>query len=65
MYLITLAGTPPTIAYGGTSLVTTEPAAMMAPVPILTPAKIVHLEPIHTSCPMITSRSFPNMSELA
>jgi len=35
--LITLAGTPPTIAYGGTSFVTTAPAAITAPSPIVTP----------------------------
>jgi hypothetical protein len=33
LYLTTLAGLPATIAYGGTSLVTVEPAATIAPLP--------------------------------
>lgn len=33
LYLIILAGTPATIAYGGTSFVTTAPAAITAPLP--------------------------------
>ena len=36
-YLIIFAGTPPTIAYGGTSFVTTLPIAIIAPVDTLTP----------------------------
>src|SRR4051794_4150432 len=34
---ISLAGTPPTIALAGTSLVTTAPAPTIAPSPIVTP----------------------------
>ena len=56
-YLITLAGTPPTIAYGGTSLTTTAPAATQAPLPICTPPFIRTCEPIHTSLPIITRSS--------
>lgn len=41
LYFITLAGTPPTIAYGGTSLQTKAPAAITAPCPIVTPERIV------------------------
>ncbi len=43
---ITRAGTPATIAYGGTSFVTTAPAPTSAPSPIVTPARIVALLPI-------------------
>ena len=42
---ITRAGTPATIAYAGTSRVTTAPAATSAPAPIVTPAMIVALLP--------------------
>ena len=40
------AGTPATTAPGGTSLVTTAPAATRARSPIVTPEMIVALEPI-------------------
>ena len=36
---IGFAGTPPTIVYGGTSFVTTARVPMIAPSPIVTPAK--------------------------
>jgi hypothetical protein len=41
--LITLAGFPATIENGGTSLVTTEQAAIIDPFPILTPLRITEL----------------------
>ena len=41
--LIFLAGTPPHISHGGTSLVTTAPAAIIAPAPIVKPPTIVEL----------------------
>ena len=44
---ITRAGTPPTILYGGTSLHTTAPAAIIAPHPIATPDNKVTLHPIY------------------
>lgn len=50
---MTFAGTPPTMAYGGTSLVTTEPAAITEPVPIQIP------DFNNTSCPIQTS--FPTI----
>ena len=50
----TVAGTPATMANGGTSLVTTEPAAMMAPSPTLMPAMTLTLWPVHTSLPIDT-----------
>lgn len=40
------AGTPPTIVFSATSFVTTEPAAMTAPVPIVTPYRIIEFPPI-------------------
>src|SRR6266496_4933657 len=46
---MTLAGTPPTMAKGGTCFVTTAPAAMMAPLPMRTPLRMVTLQPIQTS----------------
>ena len=53
-YLITLAGTPPTIAYGGISFVTTAPAATIAPSPIfLHEFNIMAFLPIQTSLPII------------
>ncbi len=51
--LMTLAGTPPTIVFGGTSLVTTAPAATTTQSPIVMPDKIVALEPIQTWSPMV------------
>ena len=39
IFLMTLAGTPPTIVLGSTSLVTTAPAATTAPSPMVTPAR--------------------------
>ena len=40
-YLRIFAGTPPTIDIGSTLLVTTAPAAIIAPSPIVTPGKIM------------------------
>ena len=51
---MTFAGTPPTMAYGGTSLVTTAHAPTTAPFPIVTPPITTTLLPIHTSCPIRT-----------
>ena len=45
---ITFAGTPPTIALAGTSLVTTAPAATMALSPMVTPCRMVTFAPSHT-----------------
>ena len=52
-YFITFAGLPPTIAKGGTSFVTTEPAATIAPSPILTFPTINTLFPSHTQSPIV------------
>lgn len=52
-YFIILAGTPPTMAYGGTSLFTKAFAPITAPQPTVTPLNIVALHPIHTSCPIV------------
>ena len=46
LYLIIFAGTPPTIAYGGTSFVTTAPLAITAPSPTEMPCKIITPVPI-------------------
>jgi len=49
-----LDGTPPIIANGGMSLVTTELAPIIALSPILHPGLIRILTPIQTSLPIIT-----------
>lgn len=53
--LITHAGFPATIAYGGTSFVTTLDAPMTEPCPTFTPDRIVTPAQIQTSFPMTTS----------
>jgi hypothetical protein len=57
-YFITFAGTPPTIEYGGTSLVTTALAKTTAPSPIVTPPTIKAPSPIQQSFPIITENIF-------
>lgn len=42
----TFAGFPPTIVYGGTFLVTTDPPAIIECFPIVTPATTTELAPI-------------------
>ena len=60
LILITLAGTPPTIAKSGTFRLTTAPAAITAPEPIFTPGNMITRVPIQTSSPITTVRSsFP------
>ena len=49
---ICLAGFPATMAYGGTSAVTTEPRPRTAWSPICTPSTIPLPAPTHTSLPM-------------
>lgn len=51
---MTLAGFPATIVFFGTSLVTIEPAPIIALSPIVIPGKIVEFEPIHTLLPIFT-----------
>ncbi|KAF5660356.1 alpha beta hydrolase family domain-containing protein [Fusarium circinatum] len=46
---INLAGTPPTNVSASTSLITTAPAATVAPLPIVTPGNIVARAPIQQS----------------
>lgn len=52
MLRITFAGTPPTIVFGGTSLVTTAPAATIEFSPIVTPEVMVQFAPIQTLFPI-------------
>lgn len=52
--LTILAGFPTATQYGGISLVTTEFAPTIAPVPIFTFGKMVALSPIHTLSPITT-----------
>ena len=52
MGMMNLAGMPPTSVRGLTSLVTTAPAAIIAPLPMVTPGVMVTFAPIHTSSPM-------------
>ena len=51
MHLMKRAGTPPTMVSAGTSLVTTAPAATTALSPMVTPCRMVALEPTHTFLP--------------
>jgi hypothetical protein len=51
-YRIILEGFPHINAYGGTSVVTTEPAPRTAPFPIVIPPIRIHFDPIHTSLPI-------------
>lgn len=51
-YLITFAGAPTAIAYGGMSFVTTLPAPIIAPSPIVKPLKIITSAPSQTSLPI-------------
>ena len=54
MFRMNLAGTPPTTVLAGTSFVTTAPAAMMELSPMVTPCRMVLLEPTHTRFPYTT-----------
>lgn len=60
--LIILAGVPPTKVLAGTSLVTTEPAAITAPSPMVTLGQIVQWPPIQTSLPILTGLPIPKRS---
>jgi len=51
-YFITLAGAPTAIAYGGMFFVTTLPAPIIAPSPIVKPLKIITSAPSQTSFPI-------------
>ena len=65
-YFITLAGIPTTIAYGGTSCVTTALAPITAPFPIWTPCMTTAFAPIHTSFSIIAEtwfKEYPKFSE--
>ena len=53
-YLITRAGLPTAIAYGGISFATIAFVPIIAPLPIFTPPFIVAPRPIQTSLPIIT-----------
>src|SRR5579871_540290 len=50
------AGTPPTMVSGATSRVTTAPAAITAPRPIVTPGMTIAPAPIHTWSWIVTGR---------
>ena len=53
-----LAGHPPTTVLAGTSLVTTDPDAMTALSPMVTPGLIIERPPIQTLLPMVTGFPF-------
>ena len=55
-----MPGFPPTIVLGGTSLVTTAQAVMIAPSPIVTPLRMIARAPTRTLSPIIG----PAMREL-
>ena len=52
LFLICFIGTPPTIEKASTFLLTTAPAAIIAPFPISTPLSIVVFAPIQTLSPI-------------
>jgi hypothetical protein len=54
MFLITLAGLPPTIVLSGTSFVTTASEATTTLLPIVTPGLMTARPPIHTLLPIVT-----------
>src|SRR6266540_1105563 len=54
IFLMTLAGTPPTMVWSGTSLVTTELEATTQRFPMLTPAITATLYPMRVFDPMWT-----------
>lgn len=54
----TIAGTPATNVFGGTSFVTTAPAATIAPSPMVTPLNMVAPTPIQTLSPIIIGAVF-------
>jgi hypothetical protein len=54
LLLITWAGFPATMLKGGTSLVTTAPAATMEPFPTVTPANRIELAAIQQSSSILT-----------
>ena len=60
MVEIILAGFPPTTTPLGTDFVTTEPAAINTPLPIVTPGIIRLLLPMYTQSPIFT---LPNTSK--
>ena len=51
MFLMNRAGTPPTTVLAATFLVTTAPAPITALSPMVTPCRMVALEPTHTFLP--------------
>jgi hypothetical protein len=52
-FLITLAGLPTANEFAGTSLVTTDPAPIVLPEPMVTPGQITVFPPIQQSLPMV------------
>lgn len=54
LFFISLAGIPPTTVYGLTFLVTTEPAATIEPLPIVTPGSKIVPAASQTSSSTIT-----------
>ena len=58
IFLITRAGLPAANTPSGMSCVTTDPAPMVEPQPILTPGKTVTLPPIHTLSPTCMGNAF-------
>ncbi|KAF3761401.1 hypothetical protein M406DRAFT_265858, partial [Cryphonectria parasitica EP155] len=61
-FLTTLAGLPIATLKSGTSLVTTLPAPMVQPLPMVTPGIMVTLPPIQQSSPMVTGMAYSTPS---
>jgi hypothetical protein len=62
--LTTLAGEPIATEKGGISLVTTLPAPMVQPFPILIPGMMIVFPPIQQSFPIVTSLAYSSPSRL-
>jgi len=62
---MTLPGFPATTDQSGTSLVTIDPAAMVQPFPMVTPARMDTFPPIQDSSPIETGKARSQPSSLS
>lgn len=63
-FFTTLAGTPMATLQAGMSFVTTAPAAIVQPCPMVTPGKITVFPPIQQSSPITTGLAYSTLSRL-
>ena len=60
-FLITFAGFPTANELSGMSFVTTDPAPITQPFPIVTPGQITEFPPIQQSSPIVTGYAFSSV----